>query len=78
MILDLPTYATSRQQTAQRAISGGLDQPRHITQAFGTLSDEQQFSRFDDTGEVRHRYFVSTFAAPNIGEQNFLDSLGDG
>ena len=45
--------------------------------ALGTFADKQQITAFDRTGEVRNRYLMPAFPAPDIGEKQLFGMSGD-
>ena len=55
-----------------------LDDPGHVTLAFGTLAHQQQVASLEGAGEVGDGRFVAAMAAPGIGQQALADVDGDG
>lgn len=55
-----------------------LDDPGHVTLAFGALAHQQQVAPLEGTGEVGDGRFVTTLATPDVGEQSLADVGGNG
>lgn len=54
-----------------------LDDPGHITVAFGALAAQQQVASLESAGEVGNGRFVAAMATPDIRQQSLTDVGGN-